>query len=104
MTKKLIVLFVLAAALVLAGTSYNLKVFDSLSVNGQMLKPGDYKVTVVNNTATISQGKEKVEATVKVEQTNEKFAATSVRYVPENGKNKIQEIRLGGTKTKLIFS
>ena len=104
MTKKLIVLFVLVAALVFAGSNYNLKVYDSLLVNGKVLKPGEYKLTVTNNTATISQGKEKVEATVKVEETKEKFDATSVRFVPENGQNKIQEIRLGGTKTKLVFN
>jgi hypothetical protein len=57
-----------------------------------------------NSKAVMSKGKDKVEATVKVESTGEKFSSTSIRYAQENGKNKVQEIRLGGTKTKLVFN
>ena len=33
-----------------------------------------------------------------------KFDTTTVRYGVGDGKTRIQEIRIGGTKTKLVFS
>ena len=105
MTKKLMILSIVLAAFVFAAAAnYNVKIFDPITVNGQMLKPGEYKLTLDNEKATFSVGKEKIEATVKVEQSADKYASTSVRFSPVDGKNKMQEIRLGGTKTKLIFN
>ena len=45
------------------------------------------------------------ESTVKVEEGDTKFDTTAVRYVNSaDGKIRIQEIRIGGTKTKLVFT
>jgi len=52
----------------------------------------------------IKVGKQTVEASVKVEDGTEKFPETSVRYATNNGKMMVQEIRLGGTHTKLVFN
>lgn len=105
MTKKLIILSIALMALVFAGAaSYTVKIFDPVVVNGTELKPGDYKLTLDNDKAILQLGKQKIEAAVKVEQATEKFSSTTLRFAPENGKNKIQEIRLGGTKTKVIFN
>ncbi len=107
MTKKLIILVlsVVLSSLVLADTAkYTVRVFDPLTVNGQTIKPGEYKMSLENSKATFHVGKEKIEAAVKVEEGNEKFNSTSVRFAQENGTNKIMEIRLGGTKTKLVFN
>jgi hypothetical protein len=105
MTKKLIVLFVVLAGLVLANSaSYTVTLFQPSVVGGTELKPGDYKLTVQDNKAIIQKGKDKAEATIKSESGDSKFASTSVRYVTSDGKNKIQEIRLGGTTTKLVFN
>jgi hypothetical protein len=105
MTKKLIILSVVLTALVFgAAANYTVKVFDPLTVSGKDIKPGDYKMSLENNKATFFVGKERIEANVKVEETGEKYASTSVRFAQDNGKNKVQEIRLGGTKTKLIFN
>jgi hypothetical protein len=44
------------------------------------------------------------ESPVKVEEGDTRFATTVVRYVPgADGKARIQEIRIGGTKTRLVF-
>lgn len=105
MTKKLIVTFVLLAGLVFASSaSYTVTLFQPSVVGGTELKPGDYKMTVQDNKVVISKGKEKVEANVKSETADSKFASTSVRYTNTDGKLKIQEIRLGGTTTKLVFN
>jgi hypothetical protein len=45
------------------------------------------------------------ESAVKVEEGDSKFDTTVVRYVNNaDGKVRIQEIRIGGTKTKLLFT
>ena len=105
MTKKLIVTFVLLAGLLLASSgTYTVTLFQPSVVGGTELKPGDYKVSVQDNKVVISKGKEKVEATVKTETADTKFSSTSVRYTNADGKFKVQEIRLGGTTTKLVFN
>ena len=67
------------------------------------LKPGQYKLTLQDNKAVITSGKTSVEATVKAETADSKFNATTVRYQNGDGKYRLQEIRLGGTSTKLVF-
>jgi hypothetical protein len=49
------------------------------------------------------KGKQTVEVSVKVESVEQKFDTTAVRYSGTE-KMQISEIRIGGTKTKLIFS
>jgi hypothetical protein len=68
-------------------------------VNGQTFKAGDYKLHYSDNKATIQQGKKVTEVPVKVETSGDKYSATSVRL---NG-TQVEEIRLGGTNTKLVF-
>ncbi|MBI3680124.1 MAG: hypothetical protein HY235_06975 [Acidobacteria bacterium] len=94
---------VMALAVASAADSYRVTLFQPSIVAGKQLKPGEYKVTVTENTAVLSQGKDKVEAPVKVETSDAKFQSTSVRYSSGDGKYKVQEIRLGNTKTKLVF-
>lgn len=104
--KKLVVSFAAFAAmsLVSAASNHNLRLFQESIVAGTTLKPGDYKLMVDGEKATISQGKQKVEVGVKQETDSQKFNATSVRYQNGDGKYRISEIRLGGTKTKLVVN
>jgi hypothetical protein len=105
MKKVLLTFATLAIAVASAASTYKITVFQPSFVNGTELKPGDYKIEVKENTAVISRGKETIEAPVKVETAPSKFGATSVRYTNgEKGKQTVDEIRLGGTNTKLVFS
>lgn len=100
MIKKTIIAFAtLALAVAMAASSYHVTFFQPVVVNGQTLKAGDYKVQFSADKATIQQGKTVAEVPVKVENGSDKFSETSVRM---NGQ-KIEEIRLGGTHTKLVF-
>jgi hypothetical protein len=104
MTRKLLLSFsTLALAVASAASSHKITLFQPSIVNGTELKPGQYKVTVQDNKATISSGKTSVEANVKSETADSKFSSTTVRYQNGDGKYRLQEIRLGGTNTKLIF-
>lgn len=103
--KKLMFSFAtLALAIASAASSYHFSIFQASYVGGKELKPGDYKIQLDGDKATIKVGKQVVEAAVKVENGSEKFPETSVRYGTADGKMTVQEIRLGGTSTKLVFN
>ena len=102
--KKLIIAFAVLALSVASAKTYSVTLFETSVVSGQELKPGDYKIDVKDSKVVISNGKQSVEAQVKIEDSDKKFDATTVRYTNGNGKLSIQEIRLGGTKQKLLFN
>jgi hypothetical protein len=97
--KSILAFATLALAVASAASSYSVTFFQPVVVNGQTLKAGDYKVQYSDNKATIHQGKKVTEVPVKVETSGDKYSATSVRL---NG-SQVEEIRLGGTNTKLVF-
>ena len=70
----------LAIAFASAGERYSVTLHQPTMVAGTELKPGDYKVEVNGDKATISSGKKSVEAAVKVENADQKFSSTTVRY------------------------
>lgn len=100
--KSLIIAFTAVALSAAAGAAnrYSVTLFQTSVVNGAELKPGDYKVEVNGDKAIFKQGKKTVEAPVKVQDTDRKFASNTVRYLPGG---KVEEIRIGGTHTKLVF-
>jgi hypothetical protein len=104
-TKKLMLTFAFAALSVAsAASSHRITVFQTAYVNGAELKPGEYKVEVHDNKAVITRGKESFDAPVRVESAPNKFPTTTVRYNNANGKMQVDEIRIGGTSTRLVFS
>jgi hypothetical protein len=94
----------LALAIASAASNYHFSIFQPSYVGGKELKPGDYKIELNGDKAVIKVGKQVLEAAVKVENGSEKFSETSVRYATADGKMMVQEIRLGGTSTKLVFN
>jgi hypothetical protein len=96
-------LFLLAAAAVASARSYTVTLFQPATFGDVELKPGEYKVEVNEQKAVIRNGKVHGESPVKIENGETKYDSTTVRYSNGDGKMKIQEIRLGGTKTKLVF-
>ncbi|HRJ18457.1 MAG: hypothetical protein M9913_22710 [Bryobacteraceae bacterium] len=103
-TLKCLVLFLTLALAVASASTHSVQLFQPSIVSGQELKPGQYKLTVDDSKVIISKGKQSVEASVKMETSDSKFSSTSVRYITEDGKMKVSEIRLGGTNTKLVFN
>jgi hypothetical protein len=104
MKQVLLTFATLALASGSAASSYKVTFFQPSIVAGKELKPGVYKVELKDSTAVISKGKESVEAPVKAESVDSKFSSTSVRYRNGDGKYRIEEIRIGGTSTKLVFT
>ncbi len=109
-TRFLVVFAILALVVAVAGTvpapgsTFRVNISQPSVVKGTDLKPGEYKVSMGADKVTFSVGKTTVEAPVKIETATEKFETTAVRYVTENGKNVVSEIRIGGTTTRLLFN
>ncbi len=98
--KKIIILFTLALGVACAANKYNVTLFQPSVINGTELKAGDYKVAVEDGKAVFTEGKKTFEAPVKIEQTADKNNSNTIRYAEGS---KVQEIRIGGTHTKLVF-
>ena len=103
--RKVLPLFMVVAGLAVAGTRpYTVSLTKSNMLGTTELKPGDYKIEVDGDKAILRQGKVQTESPVKVEESETKFENNVVRYVNgADGKAHIQEIRIGGTRTKLVF-
>ena len=111
MVKRLLLAFsVLALAVASAGTvpgartNFKIKLMQPSVVNGTELKAGDYKLSIGETKVTITGDKQTVEAPAKAEAVEAKFDNTAICYKTDNGKAIISEIRLGGTKTKVVFN
>ena len=103
--KKFVFAFAtLALAVASAANRYNVKLFVPSEVGGQVLKPGDYTIELKDNRAVIKGGKQTVEAEARVENEGKKFSSNVVRYSGEEPNVKIDEIRIGGTTTKVVFA
>src|ERR1039457_6942542 len=103
--RKVLPFFLVAGLAVASASSYTVKLFEPAMVGTTELKPGEYRIEVNDQKAVIRQGKVQAESPVKVDEGDTKFASTVVRYVNNaDGKARIQEIRIGGTKTKLVFT
>ena len=94
----------LAMGTIAQAATYHITLLKPSVVAGKELKPGDYKIEVDNDKAVISHGKTSIEAKVKTEATEKKYDSTTVRYEMDGEKYKVQEIGIGGTKTKLVIS
>jgi len=103
MTKALLFLCLLAGAAVASTKSFTVTFFEPSMIGGTELKAGDYRCELQDQKIVIKHGHETTEAAVKVESGEAKYNSTSVEYANANGKNKVQEIRVGGTKMKLVL-
>ena len=90
----------LALAIAGAASSYNVTFFEPVVVNGSTLKPGEYRVEINDNKSTLKKGKTVVESPVRVENNEAKYSRTAVRLAEGT---QLEEIRVGGTRTRLIF-
>jgi hypothetical protein len=101
--KLVLSLVAFAAMAMAAGKTYDLKLYEPAMVGNTELKAGEYRVQVTDDKAVIKGSKVQKEAAIKIETADSKYNTTTVR-LSAGEKPQIKEIRLGGTKTKLVFS
>ena len=104
MLKKFVLAFAILALAVASAATYQVTFAQPSVVKGNALKAGDYRLNVQTDKVTIVNGKQSVEVPVKIENVEQKYDSNAVRYSDQAGKLTISEIRLGGTKTKLVFT
>jgi hypothetical protein len=102
MKKAIAVIFALGISAAYAASSYEFTLYKATTVNGAQLKPGPVKLDLQGDKVVIKQGKTSVDSVVTVQNGEHKFNASSVTYNADAA-DQIQEIRLGGTATKLVF-
>lgn len=102
MLKKMLVSFVTVgafAAMAATGT-YKVNLMQKSILDGKQLKAGTYKVDVQNDMATLKHGKTTVQAPAREETAQNKFQNTQMVYTNNN----LQEIDIGGSHTKIVFT
>jgi hypothetical protein len=104
MLRNITILFVLfAVAIAVAASGHSVNLSKPAVVGGKEIKAGEYKLELNGDKATLKNGKTTVEADVTVENNGNKFDRTSACCLGEDGKYRLQEIRVGGTDTKVTF-
>jgi hypothetical protein len=110
MFQKLVLILLAFALIAAAGTipggHYRMTLAETAAVQSAVLKAGDYNLTLKDTKLTIVREDNngvRVEVIVKLETADKKFDGTSVQLNVTGGKAVISEIRLGGTKTKLVL-
>jgi hypothetical protein len=105
MLRKVLLFFMVAGLAAANAKTYTMNLFEPAIFGSTELTPGTYKVEVVDQKATVRNGKLLGECAVKVETVDRKYDTTSVRFVNgDGGKLRIQELHIGGTRTKLVFT
>jgi hypothetical protein len=98
MKKALLFACLLAGMAFASAKSFTVTLFEPATIGGTELKAGDYKFEVQDQKIVIKRGH------VKVETGEGKYPSTTVTYANADGKNKVQEIRVGGTNMKLVLN
>ena len=103
--KKALLFVCLATGMVFASAkSFTVTLFEPAMIGGTELKAGDYKFELQDQKIVIKHGHDTTEAAVKVETGEGKYPSTAVTYANSDGKNKVEEIRVGGTNMKLVLN
>jgi hypothetical protein len=87
-----------------AASTYHIKIADPTWVGTTELKPGEYDVKVDGDKVTFKQGKNVFSVAAKVETNASKYSDTQMDVKTVNGQAKMQELDLGGTKSKIVLS
>jgi hypothetical protein len=100
-----LLLFAALGLSVASAKTYEITLDSATKVGSVELKPGKYSLAVMDETKVrfISANGQAVEASAKIVTSDKKFQATQIDMKNVNGFAQVNEIDLGGTKTKIQF-
>lgn len=104
MKTRLVLCLATLGLAIASAKSYSIDLYGPTMAGGTQLDAGKYNVEVLDKKVVISKGKVRVESAVTVSNADSKFDSTKVVVALEGDKRRIQEIRLGGTTTKLVLA
>jgi hypothetical protein len=93
------------AAIASADQTYRITLTDASKIGTTELQPGDYKLVVDASKVVLTdlRNDKSIELEARIENMDEKVRATEVHSDRADGDNHITEIRLGGSKTRIVF-
>jgi hypothetical protein len=97
--------FALFSLTMLSAKTYDIMLAAPTKAGSVQLKPGHYSLKVEGSTATFQdQNSSKTYSTpVKIETGDKKYDETKVQAVRDGDTDRLEDIELGGSKTKLGF-
>src|SRR5579863_536327 len=104
MNKLMLGACVFSLGIATAASTYHLRIADPMWVGQTELKPGEYEVKVDGDKVTFKQGKNVFSVSAKVETSASKYSDTQMDVKTINGQAKLQELDLGGTKSKIVLT
>lgn len=104
MKKYVFAFAVLALAAASAADRYTVKFFLPAEVAGQLVKAGEYSLELKGDRAILKGASGKVESEARIESGDRKFPRTVVRYTGTEPNARLDEIRIGGTSTTVVFA
>jgi hypothetical protein len=106
MLKKVLLVCAFAGLAVASAKTYTIEVSHATTIGQAQLLPGEYRVHVEGSKVVFKDNENRTvaETGVKIVTAAKKFEQTSVETRTTSGKTIIEDIRLGGTKTKLVLN
>lgn len=104
--KMKIILFLAVTSLSFAGTkSYDVTFGAPAVLGGTEVASGQYKVSIDGSKVTLvnESTRKSIEANATVQTSEKKYSETIVQSKRVDGKDLVDEIQIGGTKTALDF-
>jgi hypothetical protein len=103
MIKRVLLASVMAVSM-LGAKTFTFKLSEASQAGSTQLAAGQYRLKVDGTAVALLDGDgNPVTASPKVEESSSKFDHTAVHASKVDGKARIEEITLGGTKTKVVF-
>jgi len=104
MTNKWLIIIALAGMSIASAKSYDIAIASPCMVHNIRLNPGQYRLKLDGANAIFTDASgNSFKTTVKVQQLAKKFDDTEVQTTRIAGQDRVQEIRLNGTKMQLDF-
>ena len=101
MKKVLLSSFVALGTVAFAASgTVKVNIFQDSVIEGKTVKAGQYKLSMENGNAVLTAGKQSVSVPAREETVPNKISSTQLIFT---NNTTLQEIRLGGTNTKIVF-
>ena len=93
-----------ALAAASAADRYTVKFFVPAEVGGRLVKPGEYSLELKGDRAVLKGVSGKIETEARIETGDRKFRETTVRYTADEPNARLDQIRIAGTHTTVVFA
>jgi len=101
---KRIAIIALVAVSLASAKSYTFTVTEATQAGSAQLKPGTYSLKVNGSDVLLMNGEgQKIDVSAKIESADEKFGYTSVAITKDGGTSRILFVKLGGSRSKVVF-